>query len=105
MSANCKIIIFLGDGLGDRPVAELGGKTPLEAQDTPNLDHLAADGLCGMLNPVSPGRRIGSDTAHMAILGYDPFKYYKGRGPFEAKGVGLDRPARRRRLPLQLLDG
>lgn len=90
MSASCKTIIFIGDGLGDRPVAELGGKTPLEALDTPNLDFLAANGLSGMLNPVSPGRRVGSDTAHMAILGYDPFKYYKGRGPFEAKGVGLD---------------
>lgn len=90
MSDACKMIIFLGDGLGDRPVAELDGQTPLEAQHTPNLDAIAAAGLCGMLNPVSPGRRIGSDTAHMAILGYDPFLYYKGRGPFEAKGVGLD---------------
>lgn len=90
MSEVNKIIIFIGDGLGDRPVASLGGKTPLEAAATPSLDHLAANGLSGMLNPVAPGRRIGSDTAHMAILGYDPFKYYKGRGPFEAKGVGLD---------------
>jgi 2,3-bisphosphoglycerate-independent phosphoglycerate mutase len=90
MSATPKLIIFLGDGLGDRPVAELSGQTPLEAQHTPHLDKLAAGGLCGMLDPVSPGRRIGSDTAHMAILGYDPFAYYKGRGPFEAKGVGLD---------------
>ena len=89
-AAKPKIIIFLGDGLGDRQVPALGGRTPLEALDTPHLDRLAAEGLCGMLNPVSPGRRIGSDTAHMAILGYDPFKYYKGRGPFEAKGVGLD---------------
>jgi 2,3-bisphosphoglycerate-independent phosphoglycerate mutase len=85
-----KIIIFLGDGMGDRPVAELSGRTPLEAQVTPHLDRLAAGGLCGMLNPVSPGRIVGSDTAHMAILGYDPFQYYKGRGPFEAKGVGLE---------------
>ncbi len=85
-----KMIIFLGDGLGDRPVAELDGKTPLEAQVTPNLDYIAAHGLCGMLNPVSPGRRVGSDTAHMALLGYDPMSLYKGRGPFEAKGVGLD---------------
>ncbi|MEN6303395.1 MAG: 2,3-bisphosphoglycerate-independent phosphoglycerate mutase [Armatimonadia bacterium] len=90
MSDGCKMIIFLGDGLGDRQVPELDGKTPLEAQSTPNLDRLAREGLSGMLNPISPGRRVGSDTAHMAILGYDPFKYYKGRGPFEAKGVGLD---------------
>ena len=89
-SQPAKIIIFLGDGLGDRPVPALEGRTPLEALATPHLDRLAAEGLCGMLNPVSPGRIIGSDTAHMAILGYDPFKYYKGRGPFEAKGVGLE---------------
>ena len=89
-SHTAKIIIFLGDGLGDRPVPELDGKTPLEALDAPHLDRLAAAGLCGMLNPISPGRIIGSDTAHMAILGYDPFQFYKGRGPFEAKGVGLD---------------
>jgi 2,3-bisphosphoglycerate-independent phosphoglycerate mutase len=90
MSANTKIIIFIGDGLGDRPVPALEGQTPLEAQATPNLDALAQAGLCGLLNPISPGRIVGSDTAHMAILGYDPFKTYRGRGPFEAKGVGLD---------------
>jgi 2,3-bisphosphoglycerate-independent phosphoglycerate mutase len=90
MSSNAKLVIFLGDGLGDRPVPALGGRTPLEAQDTPSLDRLAADGVCGMLNPIAHGRRAGSDTAHMAILGYDPFAYYKGRGPFEAKGVGID---------------
>lgn len=90
MTSQPKIIIFLGDGLGDRPVPSLDGRTPLEAQPTPHLDHLAAAGLCGMLNPVAHGRRVGSDTAHMAILGYDPFSYYKGRGPFEAKGVGID---------------
>lgn len=90
MSSQAKIIILLGDGLGDRPVAELDGRTPLEAQSTPSLDRLAAEGVCGMMNPISHGRRVGSDTAHMAILGYDPFANYKGRGPFEAKGVGID---------------
>ena len=90
MSSDCKMLILLGDGLGDRPVPELNGQTPLEAMDSPDLDRIASQGLCGMLNPVSPGRIIGSDTAHMAILGYDPFKYYKGRGPFEARGVGLE---------------
>lgn len=90
MSSDRKMLIFLGDGLGDRPVPELNGQTPLEAMASPNLDRIAAEGLCGMLNPISPGRIIGSDTAHMAILGYDPFKYYKGRGPFEARGVGLE---------------
>jgi 2,3-bisphosphoglycerate-independent phosphoglycerate mutase len=54
------------------------------------LDVLAGRGACGLMYPVSPGRAVGSDTGHMAILGYDPFKFYKGRGPFEAKGVGID---------------
>lgn len=90
MSAGNKMIIFIGDGMGDRPVPALNGQTPLEAQATPALDKMATEGLCGMLNPIAPGRRIGSDTAHMAILGYNPFETYRGRGPFEAKGVGLD---------------
>lgn len=90
MSAGNKMIIFIGDGMGDRPVPALNGQTPLEAQSIPALDKMAAAGLCGMLNPIAPGRRIGSDTAHMAILGYNPFETYRGRGPFEAKGVGLD---------------
>ncbi len=88
--AENKAIILLGDGMGDRPVPELEGKTSLEAQETPALDQIAAEGVCGMLNPISPGIRVGSDTAHMAILGYDPFAFYTGRGPFEAKGVGID---------------
>ena len=90
MSSKCKAIIFLGDGMGGRPVASLGGKTVLEAAETPALDALAAGGECGVLHPAGPGKPVGSDTAHMAILGYDPFKCYRGRGPFEAKGVGVD---------------
>lgn len=90
MPHEVKQIIFLGDGIGDRPVASLEGNTPLEAADTPALDALAAGGECGLMYPLRPGLPAGSDTAHLAILGYDPFKYYLGRGPFEAKGVGLD---------------
>ncbi len=83
-------LILIGDGLGDRPVPEFGGKTPLEAQATPNLDEVAARGECGLMDPIGPGVRAGSDTAHFAMLGYDPFKYYTGRGPLEAMGVGLE---------------
>jgi len=86
----CRALIFIGDGLGDRPVAEFGGKTPLEYEPTPNLDEIAARGECGLMDPISPGRRAGSDTAHFAILGYDPQKTYTGRGPLEAMGVGLE---------------
>lgn len=90
MAARCKVVIFLGDGMGGRPVPSLGGRTTLEAAATPALDAVAAAGVCGMLHPAGVGRRVGSDTAHMAILGYDPFTLYRGRGPFEAKGVGID---------------
>ena len=85
-----KAVIIIGDGLADRPVPELDGRTPLEAADTPNLDRVAADGECGQMDPIGPGVRAGSDTSHLAILGYDPFKVYTGRGPFEALGIGMD---------------
>ena len=90
MASDCKQIVFLGDGMGGRPVPELDGRTCLEAQDTPALDGLAAGGECGLMDPISPGLPAGSDTAHLAILGYDPLEYYTGRGPFEARGVGLE---------------
>lgn len=85
-----KAILLIGDGLGDRPVPELGNKTPLEVADKPNLDRLAAEGECGLMDPIAPGVRAGSDTSHLAILGYDPYTHYTGRGPFEAAGIGMD---------------
>ncbi len=85
-----KAILLIGDGLGDRPVAELGSRTPLEAAEKPNIDRLAAEGESGLMDPIAPGVRAGSDTSHLAILGYDPYKVYTGRGPFEAAGIGMD---------------
>jgi 2,3-bisphosphoglycerate-independent phosphoglycerate mutase len=85
-----RALILIGDGLGDRPVPEFDGQTPLESQPTPNLDEIAARGECGLMDPIAVGVRAGSDTAHFAMLGYDPFKYYTGRGPLEAMGVGLE---------------
>lgn len=90
MRHDTKAIIFIGDGMGGRPVPELDGQTTLEAQETPALDRIARAGACGLMDPIAPGIPAGSDTAHMAILGYDPHKYYRGRGPFEARGVGID---------------
>lgn len=81
------IILLILDGAGDRPV---GGRTPLEAAGTPNMDSIAATGECGMLSSVARGVRPGSDTAHLALLGVDPFRYYTGRGPFEALGIGME---------------
>lgn len=78
------------DGMGDRPLKELGYKTPLEAAITPNMDKMAENGICGIMDPIKPGIRPGSDTSHISILGYDPYEVYTGRGPFEAAGVGVD---------------
>ncbi len=83
-------LLLIADGLGDRAVPELGGQTPLEAARTPNLDHLAARGESGLLDPIAPGIRGGSDTGHLALLGYDPYRFYPGRGPFEAMGIGME---------------
>jgi 2,3-bisphosphoglycerate-independent phosphoglycerate mutase len=85
-----KGIIMIIDGMADRPLEELGFKTPLEAAATPNMDKLAETGICGIMDPIKPGIRAGSDTSHISILGYDPYDVYTGRGPFEAAGVGVD---------------
>jgi 2,3-bisphosphoglycerate-independent phosphoglycerate mutase, archaeal form len=78
------------DGMADRPLKELGGKTPLEAAQTPNMDRMAQLGVNGIMDSIKPGIRPGSDTAHLSILGYDPYQVYTGRGPFEAAGVGVE---------------
>ena len=78
------------DGMADRPLEELEGKTPLEAARTPNMDLMAKLGVNGIMDSIKPGIRPGSDTAHLSILGYDPYEVYTGRGPFEAAGVGVE---------------
>ncbi len=83
-----KALVVVCDGLADRPLKEWG-LTPLEKAETPNMDELAAEGICGMMDPIAPGIAPGSDTAHLSLLGYDPFEVYSGRGPFEAAGAGL----------------
>lgn len=85
-----RALFLIADGMGDRPIAELGSKTPLEAALTPHLDRLAREGECGLMDPVAPGIRVGSDTGHLALLGYDPYQTYTGRGPFEALGIGME---------------
>ncbi|MDO5846196.1 MAG: cofactor-independent phosphoglycerate mutase [Methanocorpusculum sp.] len=84
-----KYLLLLADGAADEPIAELGGKTPLEAAHTPNMDRLAREGRCGMLKTVDEGMIPGSDVANMSILGYDPEKYYTGRGALEALSMGV----------------
>lgn len=85
-----KILYVVLDGLGDRPIPDLGNKTPLEAAETPGLDALAAQGVCGIMYPVGKGIAPESDIAVISILGYDPHQYYTGRGPLEAHAVGVE---------------
>lgn len=77
------------DGMGDRPLKELDNKTPLQAASTPNMDKMAEIGITGIMDSIAPGIIPGSDTAHLSILGYDPYVVYTGRGPFEASGVNV----------------
>ena len=78
------------DGLGDDPIPEFDGRTPLEAADTPNLDALAAAGATGTVVTVGPGIAPESDIGVFGILGYDPNEEHPGRGVLEALGIGMD---------------
>jgi len=84
-----KYVLILGDGMADEPIPALGGRTPLEAAYTPNMDQIARDGCCGMLQTIPDGCEAGSDIANLSILGYDPRRYYTGRGPLEAASMGI----------------
>jgi len=75
--------------MGDRP-CKAYPQTPLETANIPALNELARGGICGIMDPIKPGIRPGSDTAHLTIFGYDAYIYYKGRGPFEALGAGVE---------------
>jgi|AGTN01.2.fsa_nt_gi Predicted phosphoglycerate mutase, AP superfamily len=77
------------DGIADRPQERLGGKTPMEAADTPGLDALFAAGKAGTVRTIPPGMEVGSAVANMNLLGYDPAKVYKGRAVLEAAGAGI----------------
>lgn len=84
-----KYIILVGDGMGDFPVDELGGKTPLESARTPHMDRLAALGRQGLVQTIPDGMEAGSDIANMSLLGYDPAVYHTGRAPLEAASLGV----------------
>ncbi len=84
-----KYLLVLGDGMADEPLTELGGMTPLEYADTPNMDRIAREGACGMLRTIPEGFEPGSDIANLSVLGYDPRLYYTGRGPLEAMSMGI----------------
>jgi 2,3-bisphosphoglycerate-independent phosphoglycerate mutase len=85
-----KAILVVGDGMADRPLKELDWKTPLEVAKKPTLNRIAKNGICGIIDPIAPGVPPGSDTATLALLGYDPLRVYSGRGALEAVGSGID---------------
>ena len=84
-----KYIIVLGDGMADEPLEELGDKTCLAYAKTPVMDKLAPLSEIGLVKTIPDGMKPGSDTANLAVLGYDPKKYYSGRSPLEALSIGV----------------
>lgn len=84
-----KYIVVLGDGMADCPIDELNGKTPLEYADTPNMDKISKKSKIGLAKTIPDGMKPGSDTANLAVLGYNPKQYYTGRSPLEALSIGV----------------
>ena len=85
-----KTVLVLTDGMADEPLPELGGKTPVEYANTPNMDTIAREGACGLFRSLPEGFPTSSDVANMSVMGYDPAVYYSGRGPLEALSQGID---------------
>ncbi len=90
MRSNTKYIVILGDGMADRPLKELEGRTPLEAANIPHMDKLAQEGTCCWVKTVPAGMPPGSDVANLSVMGYDPEKFYTGRAPIEAASMGVE---------------
>ncbi|OGQ12900.1 MAG: cofactor-independent phosphoglycerate mutase [Deltaproteobacteria bacterium RBG_19FT_COMBO_46_12] len=84
-----KYVIIVGDGMADYPVRSLGGKTPLMVARTPHMDFMAGQGEIGLVRTVPDGFNPGSEIANLSIFGYDPIRYYTGRGPLEAASLGV----------------
>lgn len=84
-----KYVVFLGDGMADYKVEQLGNKTPLDVAKKPMIDKLAKTSIYGMVKTVPDNMKPGSDTANLSALGYDPRKFYTGRSPLEAVSVGV----------------
>ena len=85
-----KYVIVLTDGCADLPVESLGGKTPLEKSNTPNMDEFASDGQLYLVKTVPDGMKPGSDVANLSVMGYNPHDCYTGRSPLEAASIGVD---------------
>ena len=84
-----KRVVIVPDGVGDWPIKELGGKTPLEAAEKPNLDELSRNSILGTLKTCPDGMYPGSDVCGLSLMGYDPKIGYTGRAPLEAANLGI----------------
>ena len=84
-----KYIVVLGDGMAGEPLQQLDGKTTLEAANTPMMDDLASKSEMGLAAMVPKNMKPGSDVANLAVMGYDPSKYYSGRSPLEALSLRI----------------
>lgn len=85
-----KYLVLLCDGLADRPIKELGGKTIIEYANIPNINYAAENGVCGYIQTTPNGMAPGSDICNLSVFGYDPRKYYTGRSPLEACSMGIE---------------
>jgi len=85
-----KYIVIVPDGASDHPIESLGGKTPLEVANIPFMNFLAQNGILGRVKTIPPGFTPSSDVANLSLLGYEPDKYYTGRGPLEAANLGIN---------------
>ena len=85
-----KYLVLVPDGCADEPLAELDGRTPLEAAAMPHLARLAARGEVGLADVIPDGLPPGSDVGNLSILGYDPAEYHTGRAPIEAAAMGVE---------------
>ena len=85
-----KYIVLLGDGMSDKNLDELGGKTPLQSAKTPHMDFMARRGELGLVRTVPEGYTPGSDVANLSVFGYDPRTCYTGRSPLEAASIGVE---------------
>ncbi len=85
-----KAVIVIGDGMSDRPVARLGGRTPLMVARKPSIDRIAREGRVGLFRTIPDGMPAGSDVANLAVLGYDPARCSQGRAVLEAASMGVD---------------
>jgi len=88
--ATVKYVVLVPDGCADEPIAELDGRTPLEAAAMPALSRLAAAGEVGRASVIPDGLPPGSDVGNMAILGYDPAVFHTGRAAIEAAAMGVE---------------